>query len=84
MSGEVKLRGGMVSDVPGNISPEGTFTFTGAARDESKFDIELQNVRFELPQRDEMTGTFEEVYLSRIATPSGGWRMVSRIRKMIR
>jgi hypothetical protein len=84
VSGEVKLRGGMVSDVSGNISPEGTLTFTGAARDQSKFDIELQNVRFELPQRDEMTGTFEEVYLSRIATPSGGWRMVSRIRKMIR
>ena len=82
VSGEVKLRGGTVSDVSGNISPQGTLTFTGAARDQSKFDIELQNVRFELPQREEMTGTFEEVYLSRIATPSGGWRMVSRIRKM--
>ena len=79
VSGEVNLRGGTASDVSGNISPEGTLTFTGAARD-SKFDIELHNVRFELPQRDEMTGTFEEVYLSRTAAPSGGWRMVSRIR----
>lgn len=83
VSGEVKLRGGTASDVSGNISPEGTLTFTGAARD-SKFDIELHNVRFELPQRDEMTGTFEEVYLSRTAAPSGGWRMVSRIRTMTR
>ena len=72
VSGEVKLRGGTVSDVSGNISPQGTLTFTGAARDQSKFDIELQNVRFELPQREEMTGTFEEVYLSRIAILAAG------------
>ncbi len=84
VSGEVKLRGATVSEVSGNISPEGTLTFSGTAREQSKFDIELHNVRFELPQRDQMTGTFEEVYLSRTAVPSGGWRVASRIRTMTR
>jgi hypothetical protein len=84
VAGEVELRGGTVTDVSGTISPDGTLTFTGAAREQSRFTIELQNVRFEIPQRDQMTGTFDEVYSSRTAAPRGGWRMVSRIRWMSR
>lgn len=84
VSGQLRLREGDVSDVSGNVSPEGTLTLTGAVRDQSRFTIELQNVRFELLQQNQMTGTFDEVYSSRTPPPSGGWRMTSRIRSMVR
>ena len=84
VSGEIRLRGGTVAGVSGTISREGTLTFTGAAWDESMFHIELQNVRFDVSEGDQMTGTFEEVYSSRTAARSGGWRMVSRLRGMSR
>lgn len=84
VSGELRLRGGTITEVSGSVSPEGTLTFAGSATGQSRFHIELQNVRFEFRQPNALAGTFDEVYSSRLASPSGGWRMASRIRGMSR
>lgn len=61
VSGRVRLAGSPDADVSGIVSPEGTLTLTGTLR-EQVVDVEFANVRFELPQNGEMTGTFEQVY----------------------
>jgi hypothetical protein len=75
------LDDGKASDVSGSVSPEGTLTFTGT-QEQFNFNLQLQNVRFELPRKGQMTGTFEQVYSSRTTSLSGTWRVFSRLRDM--
>ena len=51
VSGEFTLTAYRVSDVCGSVATDGTLTFTAAARNQSQLNLELQNVRFELPEK---------------------------------
>ena len=66
------------------MSTDGTLTFTAAARNQSQLNLELQNVRFELPEKGQMTGSFEQVYSSRTTSQSGTWRVFARLSSMQR
>ncbi len=81
VSGTFSLGGGRpeTAIVSGRASPDGTLTFTGTAPG-SVVNVELRNVRFELPQKGEMTGTFEQLYSS--STRSGTWRVFAKLRTM--
>ena len=48
------------------------------------FNRQLQNVRFELAQNGEMTGTFEELWSSGTISRSGSLRMFLEVRDMVR
>jgi hypothetical protein len=84
VSGEFTLLGYRASDVSGSVSTDGTLTFTAAALNQSQLKLELQNVRFELPEKVRMTGSFEQVYTSRTTSQSGTWRIFASLRSMQR
>ena len=84
VSGEFTLPAYKASDLSGSVATDGTLTFTAAARNQSRLNLELQNVRFELPENGQMTGSFEQVYSSRTASQSGTWRIVANLRSMQR
>jgi len=69
-------------DVTGSVSPEGTLSLSGTLR--NTFNRQLQNVRFELAQNGEMTGTFEELWSSGTISRSGSLRMFLEVRDMVR
>jgi len=54
-------------------------TFAGTAPG-PVVNVELQNVRFETPQKHEMTGTFEQLYSA--TGRSGMYRVFARLREM--
>jgi hypothetical protein len=81
VSGRLSLDWSRDTDLSGSVSPEGTLTFTGTARDQV-VNVEFANVRFELPQSGEMTGTFEQVYTRR--DYSGTYRVSAKLRTMRR
>lgn len=85
VSGTFRLGGRYAPEaaiVSGRVSPDGTLTFTGTARD-SVLNVEFQNVRFELPHKGEMmTGTFEQLYSSTTSSRSGTFRVFARLRTM--
>ena len=88
VSGTFRLGGRLGPEaaiVSGRASPDGTLTFTGTftgtARD-SVVNVELQNVRFELPLKGEMmTGTFELLSRS-TSSRSGTLRVFAKLRSM--
>ena len=67
--------------VSGRASADGTLTFTGTVPG-LDLNVELRNVRFEVPQKGEMTGTFEQLYSSSASTRSGTWRVFAKLRSM--
>jgi hypothetical protein len=84
VSGTFSLGGGRPETplVSGRASPDGTLTFTGTAGD-SVVNVELQNVRFEVPRKGEMmTGTFELLYSSSTSIRSGTLRVFAKLRTM--
>ena len=83
VSGTFSLGGGRPETplVSGRASPDGTLTFTGTAGD-SVVNVELQNMRFELPRNGMMTGTFELLYSSSTSSRSGTVRVFAKLRSM--
>jgi hypothetical protein len=73
--------GPQATDVSGQVSLEGTLTFTGTVRGEPG-TIEVRDVRFELSRNDRMTGTFEIIYST--ADRSGTLRVAATLRGMQR
>ena len=69
------------TDISGSVFPEGTLTFTGTGSS-GILNVELANVRFELPQNGEMIGTFEQVYTRPDFT--GTYRVYATLRTMHR
>jgi hypothetical protein len=67
--------------ISGGVSMEGTLTFTGTARNQV-VNVEFANVRFELSQNGEMTGTFEQVYTRPDFT--GTYRLYDTLRTLHR
>ena len=84
VSGEFTLPGYSASGVSGSVSTDGTLTFTATARNQSQLNVELQNVRFELAEKSQMTGSFEQVYSSRTSSLSGTLRVFASLRGMQR
>jgi hypothetical protein len=85
ISGEFALNGSPSSDaLSGSVATDGTLTFTSTARNQSKLNLDLQNVRFELPETGKMTGSFEQLYSSQTTSQSGTWRVFARLRDMQR
>jgi hypothetical protein len=84
VSGEFTLPAYRASDVSGSVATDGTLTFSAAARNQSQLNLELQNVRFELPEKGQMTGSFEQVYSSKTTSQSGTWRVFASLRSMQR
>jgi Bacterial Ig-like domain (group 2) len=69
------------TEISGGVSTEGTLTFTGTARNQV-VNVEFANVRFELSQTGEMTGTFEQVYTR--PDFNGTYRVYDKLRTMHR
>lgn len=78
----VSGRFGSSLEVSGVVSSSGTLSLTGTSR--GQWNVELQNVRLELTQNSQLTGTFEEVYSSGTTSFNGTLRMFQELRGMSR
>jgi len=62
ISGTVNIGERVSANVAGSVLSDGTLQFAGALRDFYSNTVELQNVRFQLSPKGQMSGTFEKFY----------------------
>lgn len=87
VSGRASVFESPEADVSGSVSPEGTLTFKGTltlpgTQVTQVVNVEFANVRFELAQNGDMTGTFEMVFTR--PDYNGTNRIYARLRDMHR